>query len=204
MNITMDDIRQYLFALAIFLPSLSVHEFAHAWAAYKFGDMTAKNLGRLTLNPVAHISPLGTILMPILIGFGWAKPVPVDFSILNKKQVFLVGAAGPLSNILTALVFTVLFHILPIHKMPLVGTFIYFVILYNFILAIFNLIPIPPLDGSRMVYAWLKSQYAINIYNEISKFGLIILLVIMWKWGFGRIIDPVLNALFSLLRLPLH
>jgi Zn-dependent protease len=201
---TIDDIRQYLFALAIFLPSLSIHEFAHAWAAYKFGDMTAKKLGRLTLNPVAHISPLGTILMPILIGFGWARPVPVDFSILNKKQVFLVAAAGPLSNILTALVFTVLFHILPVHKIPLVSTFIYFVILYNFVLAIFNLIPIPPLDGSRMVYAWLKSQYAINIYNEISKFGLIILLVVMWKVGLGRIIDPVLNALFSLLRLPLN
>ncbi len=198
---TTDDIRQYLFALAIFLPSLSVHEFAHAWAAYKFGDMTAKNMGRLTLNPIAHISPLGTILMPILIGFGWAKPVPVDFSILNKMQVFLVAAAGPLSNILTALVLTVCFHILPISKMPTVSAFILSAIFINFILATFNLLPIPPLDGSRMVYAWLKSQYAINIYNAISRFGLIILLVIMWKFGLGIIINPVINALFSLLRL---
>ena len=197
-----NEILQYLFTLSIFLVSLSVHEFAHAWTAYKFGDMTAKNMGRLTLNPVAHISLIGTILMPVLIGFGWAKPVPVDFSILSKKQVFMVAAAGPLSNILTALVLTACFHILPSSALLLVGEFILLAIFFNFILAAFNLLPIPPLDGSRMVYAWLKSPYAINIYNEISRFGLIILLVFLWRGGFVRIVHPVVSALFSLLRLP--
>ncbi len=201
-NMSSDQILYYLLILAIFLVSLSVHEFAHAWIAYRFGDMTAKKMGRLTLNPIAHISLFGTILMPILIGFGWAKPVPVDFSILSKRQVFMVAVAGPLSNILMALALTVFFNITPLRAIPFVGFFILLAIQFNFILAAFNLIPIPPLDGSRMVYAWLKSPSAINIYNQVSQFGLFILLGFIWYGGFDKTIGPVVKATFSLLRLP--
>jgi Zn-dependent protease len=200
-NISSEQMQQYLITIAIFLVSLSIHEFAHAWTAFKFGDMTAKSLGRLTLNPIAHISPFGTILMPILIGFGWAKPVPVDFSVLSKRQVFLVAVAGPLSNIILALALTVLFHIPQIRLIPYARYLILMTIQFNFILAAFNLIPIPPLDGSRMVYAWLKSPAAINIYNQVSQFGFFIILGFIWYGGFDKTIGPIVSSVFSLLRL---
>jgi Zn-dependent protease len=199
------DIIIYLFTLAIFLISLSVHEYAHARMAYKFGDDTAMLMGRLTLNPVAHISLFGTIILPLLIGFGWAKPVPVNFSILNKRQIFIVSAAGPLSNLSLALVLTLAFHILPLKAVPFLAIFILLAILYNFVLAVFNLIPIPPLDGSKMVYACLKSPAAINVYNKISQFGLPILIGLMIFARYakvGSLIGHVVSALFSLLRLP--
>jgi Zn-dependent protease len=85
----------YIFILGIFLVSLTIHEYAHAWVAYKYGDDTAAKMGRLTLNPIAHISLFGTIILPLLVHFGWAKPVPVDFSILSKRQIFNVAVAGP-------------------------------------------------------------------------------------------------------------
>ncbi len=91
------DPQTYILTLSIFLLSLSVHEYAHGWVAYRCGDDTAKRMGRLTLNPIAHISLFGTVILPLIVGFGWAKPVPVNFAVLNKKQIFLVAAAGPAS-----------------------------------------------------------------------------------------------------------
>ncbi len=193
----------YLFVLPIFLVSLTIHEYAHAWVAYKYGDDTAKRMGRLTLNPLAHISLFGTIIMPLLVHFGWARPVPVDFSVLTKKQMFRVAVAGPAANVLMALVLAAAFHIFHLRSMPLLGNFVLLVILFNFILAAFNLIPIPPLDGSRMVYASLKSPQAINMYNNFSRFGLLILLVFLFFGGFQLIILPVVGVLYSLLGLPL-
>jgi len=91
--------------------TLTVHEYAHAWMAYRYGDNTAKRMGRLTLNPFAHISFLGTIILPLLVHFGWAKPVPVNFSVLTRKQVFNVAAAGPAVNMLLAFSLAVFFHL---------------------------------------------------------------------------------------------
>ena len=193
----------YLFVLPIFLVSLTIHEYAHAWVAYKYGDDTAKRMGRLTLNPLAHISLFGTIIMPLLVRFGWAKPVPVDFSVLTKRQMFRVAAAGPLANILLALTLAVAFHALHLRSVPVLGNFVLLAILFNFILAAFNLIPIPPLDGSRMVYASLKSPEAINMYNNFSRFGLLILLAFLFLGGFQFIILPMVGVLYSLLGLPL-
>jgi Zn-dependent protease len=196
------DITGYLFTLSIFLVSLSVHEYAHGWMAYRFGDDTAARMGRLTLNPVAHISLFGTIIMPLLIGFGWAKPVPVNFSVLNKKQIFLVAAAGPGSNILLVLILAIAFHILPLAANPLIAAFASLAILYNLILAIFNLLPIPPLDGSKMVYASLQSPESIRIYNQFARYGVFILLGFVYFGGIGRIVWPIVEKLYVLLRLP--
>ena len=196
-------ISTFLYVLPIFLVSLTIHEYAHAWVAYRYGDDTAKRMGRLTLNPLAHISLFGTIIMPFLVYFGWAKPVPVDFSVLTKRQMFGVAAAGPLANILLALILTVAFHILHLRSMPLVGNFILLAILINFILAAFNLIPIPPLDGSRMVYASLKSPDAINTYRNFARFGMPILIGFLLLGGFRIIIWPLVKEFGSLLRLPL-
>lgn len=199
----MNDILSYLPVLGIFLVSLTVHEYAHAWTAYRFGDDTAKRMGRLSLNPIVHISLLGTVIMPFLVKFGWAKPVPVNFSVLNKKQVFLVAAAGPLSNIIIAIILIVAFHILPLHSMPLLEDIVLMAVFYNLFLAMFNLFPIPPLDGSKMVYASLKSQKAIEAYRQFAQFGIFILIAFLYFGGFRKIILPMIGWLFKLFGLSL-
>jgi Zn-dependent protease len=193
----------YIFTLSIFFLSLSVHEFAHGWVAYRFGDDTAARMGRLTLNPIAHISFVGTIVMPLLVGFGWAKPVPVNFAVLSKRQIFLVAAAGPGSNVALVLALTICFHVFRLGASPFLAAFISLAVLYNLILAVFNLIPIPPLDGSKMVYASLQSPEAIAAYKYFAQFGIFILLGLLWFGGFERIVLPVVARLYALLGLPL-
>ena len=192
----------FLFTLPIFLVSLTIHEYAHAWMAYRYGDDTAARMGRLTLNPIAHISLFGTIILPLLVHFGWAKPVPVNFSILSKRQVFMVAAAGPCANILLALILAIAFHIFRLEAVPLLGNFVLLAVLFNIILAVFNLIPIPPLDGSRMVYARLKSPEAINTYRYFARFGMLILIGFLLLGGFQIIILPVVALFYTLLGLP--
>jgi Zn-dependent protease len=193
----------YLVTLPIFLVSLTIHEYAHAWVAYRYGDDTAKRMGRLTLNPLAHISLFGTIILPLLAHFGWAKPVPIDFSILTKRQIFKVAAAGPVANILLAVVLTIGFHLFRLRAMPLLGNFVLLAILFNIILAVFNLIPIPPLDGSRMVYAKLKSSEAMSTYQNFSRFGMLIIIGFLLFGGFRIIVLPVAALFYALLGLPL-
>jgi Zn-dependent protease len=192
----------YLLVLPVFLLSLTIHEYAHAWVAYKYGDDTAKSMGRLTLNPLAHISLLGTIIMPLLVRFGWAKPIPVNFSILTKRQIFVVAAAGPLANILLAFFLTGTFHLLSLEKLPLLGTFVLLAILFNIILAAFNLIPIPPLDGSRLVYTLLKSPKAINAYYKFGRYGIFVLIAFLLLGGFEKVVWPLFKLFCTLFELP--
>ena len=193
----------YLIVLPIFLPSLTIHEYAHAWVAYRYGDDTAKSMGRLTLNPLAHISLLGTIIMPLLVRFGWAKPIPVNFSILTKRQIFCVAAAGPFANMLLAFILIGAFHLLSLEAIPLLGYFVSLAILFNIILAVFNLIPIPPLDGSRLVYALLKSPWAVNAYYRFGRYGIFIFIAFLLLGGFRIIILPLAAVVYSLLGLPI-
>ena len=195
-------ISRFLFILPIFLVSLTIHEYAHGWMAYRYGDDTAKRMGRLTLNPMAHISLIGTIIVPLIAHFGWAKPVPVNFRILTKKEIFKVAAAGPLANILLGGVLAVFFHVFRLRALPALGNFVLLAILFNLILAIFNLLPIPPLDGSKMVYARLKSPEAINAYNKFAQYGMFILIGFLVLGGF-RLILPVVGLFYFMLGLPL-
>jgi len=158
-------------------------------------------MGRLTLNPLAHISLLGTIILPLIAHFGWAKPVPVNFSILTKKQIFKVAAAGPFANILLALLLAGVFHLFGLEALTALGNFVLLAILFNLISAVFNLLPIPPLDGSKMVYAQLKSPEAINVYNKFARYGMFILIGFLVLGGF-QLILPVVGVLYILLGLP--
>jgi Zn-dependent protease len=192
----------YVFTTAIFLVSLTIHEYAHAWTAYRYGDDTAARMGRLTLNPIAHISLFGTIILPLLVGFGWAKPVPVNFSVLSRDQMFKVALAGPASNLLLAVALAVAFHLFHLAALPLIGFFVRLVIFYNIVLAVFNLLPIPPLDGSRIVDAKLTSPEAIATYRKFSQYGMVILVGFLFLGGFDRIIAPIVGVLYGLLGLP--
>ena len=192
----------FLPTVVIFLVSLSIHEYAHGWMAYRYGDETAARMGRLTLNPLAHISLLGTIILPLIAHFGWAKPVPVNFSVLTKKQIFNVAAAGPLANILLSFLMAGIFHIFSLDASTALGNFVLMVIFFNLILAVFNLLPIPPLDGSKMVYARLKSPEAINAYNKFARYGMLILVGFLVLGGF-QLILPLVGVLYTLLGLPL-
>lgn len=167
------------------------HEYAHGWVAGKFGDPTARMKGRLTLNPIKHIDPVGTILVPVILYFlpvnfifGWAKPVPVNFSLLRnpKRDMIWVAAAGPGINFCIAGVAAVL--------MPWaagdVQFFLMLVVLVNVFLALFNLIPIPPLDGSRILMGLLPVGMA-RAVSRIEPFGIIILIVLL-NFGFLRFI----------------
>ena len=196
------NITGYLFTLSIFLVSLSVHEYAHGWVAYRFGDDTAARMGRLTFNPIAHISLVGTIILPLFVGFGWAKPVPVNFAVLSKKQIFLVAAAGPASNLLLVFALTISFHVFRLGVNPLLATFVSLAIMYNLILAVFNLLPIPPLDGSKMVYASLQSPEAVAAYRHFAQYGMFVLIGFLWFRGFERIILPIVFEFYALLGLP--
>ena len=200
----MSEIRilDFLSTLPIFLVSLTIHEYAHGWMAYRYGDDTAKRMGRLTLNPIAHISLIGTIILPLIVHFGWAKPVPVNFAILSKRQIFKVSAAGPVSNILLALILAGVFHLLHLKAQTTLGNFVLLGILFNLILAVFNLLPIPPLDGSKMVYARLKTPEAVNAYNKFAQYGMYVLIGFLVLGGF-RLIFPIVGLLYAFLQLPL-
>jgi Zn-dependent protease len=172
------------------------HEYLHAWMADHLGDPTAKNEGRLTLNPIPHLDLVGSIILPILtvLGanfiFAWAKPVPFNpYNLRDKKYgAAKVAAAGPIGNLLLALVFGILYHIFP---SGLITTIVY----VNVILAVFNLIPIPPLDGSKILLAFLPPRWQYQMY-KLERYSMIILLVFVFF--LYPIITPIIDWLFRL------
>lgn len=195
---------QILLSLPIILLALSVHETAHGYVAYKLGDPTAHSLGRLTLNPVKHLDPFGFLSM-ILFGFGWAKPVPINTRYFKKpkRDMALTGVAGPISNLLLALAFALamkLFYLLvrpvsfPNETLLLMAvyfqSFLYYGIYMNVSLAIFNLLPIPPMDGSRLLFAVLPS----NLYFKIMRYEQYIYIAVLVLLALG-VLSPIISVL---------
>ncbi len=183
--------------------AITVHEASHGYAAKYFGDLTAERMGRITLNPLKHIDPIGTILLPALtlmlggVLFGWAKPVPVNFAGLRnpKKDMLWVAAAGPASNFVMAIFWVLVMkyaQMAPDYaayfllEMSKVG------IMINLVLMVLNLLPLPPLDGGRIAVSLLPMSLAVKL-SRLEQYGFIILIVLLFTGVLGRIILPIIN-----------
>lgn len=183
-----------LITVPAILVAVTVHEFAHALIADRLGDSTARLLGRLSLNPIVHLDLLGTILF-IVAGFGWAKPVPVNpRNFANWRQgMMLVAAAGPLANVTLVFILGLLFQLGLIDQSTLLARMVYATIQINAILAIFNLLPIPPLDGSKILSGLLPPAQAIA-YDRVAAYGpvlLLLLLILVPSVISGLVLPPV-------------
>lgn len=212
-----DDLVVSVIAVAIMLlVGFPVHEFAHALAAYRLGDSTAKHLGRLTLNPVAHFDPLGGILLAVTFiassfGFGWAKPTPVNPNNLEGGRwgEAIVAAAGPLSNLILAVVVALPLRYLSdnpelAQQIPiLVLNVLLFFVFINVVLMVFNLFPVPPLDGSKVLFAFLSPRLSWQWRPILEQYGFIFLLILFFvppgnSIG-GNVITPVIFGIFRFL-----
>ncbi len=202
----------FALSIIILLFSVIIHEVMHGLMALKFGDHTAENAGRLTLNPIPHIDLFGTILLPALlmftgspILFGWAKPVPVNplnFSNIKKGELF-VAAAGIMANFGLAIVAALIYHFL--NALPqtfpvIVGSLLRFTITINLVLGVFNIFPIPPLDGSKILLSQLPYNLA-KSYQKLERYGFLILLVLlMVPFGNGSLLQTILGFFVGLLN----
>jgi Zn-dependent protease len=197
-----------LIRIPVILIALTVHEYAHGWVAYRCGDDTAHVAGRLTFNPLAHLDIFGTLML--MFGpFGWAKPVPVSPHKFNnrKRDTILVSIAGPVSNIILAFVFGYIFRLLPRFWQQSVtnGNIYIFLILsihINLGLSFFNLLPVPPLDGSNIFLALIPRQHLAKYWNVIQKVPMVFFMLIVIQWAlnipvFSMVINPLWKPYFA-------
>ena len=192
-----------ILTLPALLWALSFHEFCHGFAAKMVGDPTAERYGRLSLNPLAHFDIVGTIML-LFVGFGWAKPVPINSRYFKhpRRDLIIVSLAGVAGNILTAVITVLFLRFFGSYWYQFTGkaglTFIIQMVNINMGLAAFNLIPIPPLDGSRVLEAFLPYKY-MQYYYWLERYGIIILLVLVSTGIINVIFDPIINLLWLLL-----
>ena len=201
----MPDFQTLLIYIIPLVFAITLHEAAHGWVASNLGDHTARMMGRVTLDPTKHIDPIGTIAIPLVLLisssgfiFGWAKPVPINFNALRsgKSGMIWVALAGPGANLLMAIgwlfvmIIAINMNIPVLIEMGRVG------ILVNCVLAVFNLLPIPPLDGSRVISALLPNRLSYQ-YNQLEQYGLYILLGLMFLGGFNYLVRPSVELLLS-------
>lgn len=197
---------EYIFLIAILIFSIVIHEVSHGVMANYLGDPTAKYAGRLTLNPIKHLDPVGSVLVPLFlvilrspILFGWAKPVPINpYNLRDQKYGSAkLAFAGPGSNLGVALVFGLILRFFPeIAANPAIGLIFGYIIFINILLAVFNLLPIPPLDGSHILFTFLPPGLE-NLKIFLSKFGIFILLFIVFF--FFRWLLLLINGIFTLI-----
>ncbi len=191
-----------LIIFPLLLISVSIHEFSHGWTANKLGDPTAKYSGRLTLNPLAHIDLVGTIIIPLMLFFatqgrfvfGAAKPVPINFNRLKnpKRDIIWVGVSGPAANFIFALILSLILKTIPLNDFFNIITLK--LILINVILGVFNLIPIPPLDGSRILAGLMPANIAYQ-YNKIEPYGFIIIIFLLYLGILNQVVFPIVKTI---------
>jgi Zn-dependent protease len=184
--------------------AITIHEFAHAWSADHLGDPTPRVQGRLTLNPLAHLDPIGTLAL-LLIGFGWGRPVEFDpYNLKNRtRDAAIIALAGPASNIVLAIACSIVFNLLP-PGLTLISMTLLNVIAINVVLAIFNLVPVAPLDGEKILYALLPKMTAIEYRMFMRKNGIFVLILLMLPLFNGvspisRLISPVIRYVTNLI-----
>jgi Zn-dependent protease len=220
-------IGELIIYMVVLLFAVSAHECAHAWMSYRFGDDTARLLGRITLNPMAHTDPIGTLLIPVAGFFfghiggavgriplvGWGKPTPVNPLRWRQKDLanVMVSAAGIMANLFIAICAFIIYKVLiithpfgdgmiPVSLAKPVGMLLSFTLTMNVSLAIFNLLPFPPLDGSKILETFLPASFRPAL-NAMEQYGFMILMVLMYMGFFGAIMRPVMNFIDYLLLL---
>ncbi len=187
-NLLIEDPLTFILVSVPLLYSVILHELAHGWAAYRMGDGTAKWQGRLSLNPLRHLDPVGTVML-FLFGFGWAKPVPVNFENLHDRRegLILVSAAGILANLCLAFLAFLLDHLLSPSSSGILAPILYYLAQINIMLAAFNLIPIPPLDGSKILMGFLSEKFQ-YLFLRLEPFGFFIIIGLLYLGA----LDPLI------------
>ena len=180
LNLLINDPLTFILLAVPLLYSIILHELAHGWVAYRMGDATAKWLGRLSLNPLKHLDPIGTLML-FIFGFGWAKPVPVNFNNLHdmRKGLILVSSAGIVVNMMLAFLAFFLFRLLAPAPSGVLATLLFYLAQINIILASFNLIPIPPLDGSKILMGFVPERFQYYL-SRLEPFGLFIIIGLLY------------------------
>ncbi len=204
LNLLLKDPLGFILIAIPLLYSIIFHELAHGWVAYLMGDPTAKSLGRLSLNPLKHLDPIGTIML-FIFGFGWAKPVPVNFNQLRDrhKGMILVSAAGIITNMLLAFIALFLSRLLSLSPSSMPAVLLYYFAQINIILAAFNLIPLPPLDGSKILMGFAPPSVQDFLFR-LERYGFFIIIALLYL----GVLDPVIRffqwMILSLIKLLLH
>ncbi len=189
--------------IAALVSAITVHEFAHAWTAVKLGDPTPKIQGRLTLNPLAHLDPLGTLML-LVVRFGWGKPVQFDpYNLANpRRDAAIISLAGPFSNLFFAAILSIIIHFV-VTPFSLLATILTPFIFLNIILAVFNLLPIHPLDGGKILVGFLPEKDAHTVDIFLKQYGIFILILLIFPIWSGvspvfTILSPIINFLLSI------
>ena len=189
LNLLIKDPLTFVLLAIPLLYSIIIHELAHGWVAYFMGDSTAKYQGRLTLNPLKHLDPVGTAML-FIFGFGWARPVPVNFQHLRNARLglILVSSAGIIANMIFAFLAVLLLRLLSPSPSGSTGLFLYYLAQINIMLASFNLIPIPPLDGSKILMGFMSErlQYA---FSRLEPFGFFIIIGLLYLGALNPVIQ---------------
>lgn len=202
-RLLMSDPAAFVMLAVLLLYSVILHELAHGWVAYRMGDETAKWLGRLTLNPIKHLDPIGSLML-LIVGFGWAKPVPVNLENIpaaqRRKGLILVSAAGVTTNILIAFCALLLWRLITPEPGGLVYRVLYMLSYINILLAAFNLIPIPPLDGSKILMGFTPESFNRVLY-QVEPFGFFIVLGLLLLGWLNPVIDMFQYGIITLISL---
>jgi len=201
LNLLLNDPLTFVLLAIPLMYSVVLHELAHGWVAWRMGDPTAKWQGRLSLNPLRHLDPIGTIML-FIFGFGWAKPVPVNFNYIRdtKKGLILVSSAGIITNMILAFLAFFLYRLLSPAPGGVTATLLYYLAQINIILAAFNLIPIPPLDGSKILMGFLPERWQYS-FSRIEPYGFFLIIGLLFLGALNPLIAFFRGIILAIIRI---